>query len=133
MTTPINSEVAKAHVADLHRVAEQRRSIRSAPRPNAAESTSSPAVELRLAGPDDGRVVEHLAALDDARVLEGQVLLALIDAEAVAALSLRDGRVVANPFVRTEAAVALLRLRARHVSGTRSRSRWPVVRRPRFA
>jgi hypothetical protein len=44
-------------------------------------------------------------------------LLALIDGKAVAALSLRDGRVVANPFVRTDAEVVLVRLRRARAAG----------------
>lgn len=76
------------------------------------------AIELRLADePDTGR---RLAALDDAPELEGEVLLALIDGAPVAALSLTERRVVADPFVATSDAVALLRLRAEHVSGP-----WP--------
>ena len=133
MIISLNSAVAKAHVADLHRAAQPRHLIRSLPQPSAADAASSPALEFRQAGVDDGRTLEDLAALDEAPVLTGVVLLVLIDGEAVAALSLLDGRVVANPFRRTEAAVALLRLRAEHVSGARARRRWPVMPRPRFA
>jgi hypothetical protein len=133
MSISMSSALATAHTADLHRVADQRRPIRSMPQPSAADAASSPVLEFRQAGADDGRKVEDLAALDDAPVLTGEVLLALIDGEAVAALSLFDGRVVANPFRRTDAAVALLRLRAEHVFGRRARRRWPVIPRPRFA
>jgi hypothetical protein len=67
----------------------------------------------------------------DAPELEGQVLLALIDGVAVAALSLHDGRVAANPFLPTRDVVAVLRLRAGHVvaeqSGRRPR-RLPRLR-----
>lgn len=80
-------------------------------------------IELRPAHPDEADVVRWLAQLDDAPMLSGEVLLAVVDGEAVAALSLQDGRVVANPFVRTEDAVALLRLRASHLS------RLPLARR----
>jgi hypothetical protein len=133
MRTSISSLAAREHVADLHRVAERQRSIPSRRQPNLAEPANAPALALRLAGADEGQVVRDLAALDDAPAPAGEVLLALLDGEAVAALSLRDGRVVANPFVRTDAAVALLRLRAEHVSGRRARRRWPVILRPRFA
>ncbi len=133
MIISMSSALAKAHIADLHRVAEQRHPIQSMPSPTAADAASSPVLEFRQAGADDVRKVEDLAALDDAPVLKGEVLLALIDGEAVAALSLFDGRVVANPFLRTEASVALLRLRGKHVSGKRARRRWPVIPRPRFA
>jgi hypothetical protein len=133
MITSISSLAAREHVADLHRVAAQRHPIPSTLQPNVAEPANAAALALRLAAAEDGHVVGDLAALDDAPVPEGEVLLALIDGEAVAALSLRDGRVVANPFVHTEAAVALLRLRAEHVSGRRARRRWPVILHPRFA
>jgi hypothetical protein len=90
------------------------------------------AVALRLADPGEAHVVRRLAALDDAPELDGRVLLALIDGEAVAALSLRDGRIVANPFVPTQEPVELLRLRAVHVSGRIGRRRPRAVFRPRF-
>jgi hypothetical protein len=51
----------------------------------------------------------------------------------VAALSLADGRVVADPFRLTENAIALLRVRADHLAGRRPRRRvWPRLR-PRLA
>jgi hypothetical protein len=134
MITSISSLAAKEHVADLRRVAERRRLIPGTPRPSVSAPANAPALALRLATADDGHVVRDLAALDDAPALEGQVLLALIDGEAVAALSLDDGRVVANPFELTEAAVVLLRLRAQHVSGKRARRRrWPIILHPRLA
>ena len=134
MITSISSLAAQEHVADLHRVAERRRSIPGTPQPNVSAPANAPALALRLAGADDGDVVRDLAALDDAPALEGHVLLALIDGETVAALSLQDGRVVANPFERTDAAVALLRLRAQHLSGRRARRRrWPIILHPRIA
>lgn len=133
MTISISNLAVQEHVADLGRAAERRRWIPSTPQPSVSAPANAPVVALRLAGADGGHVVRDLAALDDAPALEGQVLLALIDGEAVAALSLRDGRVVANPFVHTDAAVGLLRLRAEHVSGRRARRRWPIIRHPRFA
>jgi hypothetical protein len=142
MTTSMTSLAAREHVADLRRVADHRRLRRVAAhrRPIAgtrapwnSEAMNAPAVSLRIAGADDEQVVRDLAALDDAPAPQGDVLLALIDGEAVAALSLRDGHVVANPFVPTEAAVALLRLRAQHVSSRRPRRRRPSILRPRFA
>jgi hypothetical protein len=74
-------------------------------------------VALRMAEGDEGQIVRHLAALDDAPTLEGPVLLALTDGEPVAAISLLDRRVVANPFMLTRDLVELLRLRAEHISG----------------
>jgi len=57
----------------------------------------------------DERTLRHLAFLDSQRPLNGRVLLAQVDGTAVAALSLKTGRVVADPFRRTAAIVAALR------------------------
>jgi hypothetical protein len=94
------------------------------------------AISLRIAGADDEPVVRLLAELDEAPVPDGDVLLGLVENEPVAALSLRDGHVVANPFLPSEATVVLLRLRAHHLSqaGPRRRghSRLGLRLRPRF-
>lgn len=73
-------------------------------------------VELRFAHATDTDVVRRLAELDSAPELTGEVVIALVNGDAVAGLSLLDQRVVANPFVSTTEAVALLRLRATHLS-----------------
>jgi hypothetical protein len=91
------------------------------------------ALALRLATAEDASSLRGLAELDEAPELSGEVLLATIDGDPVAALSIGDGRVVANPFVATSDAIALLRLRARHLAGKRSRSRRRPWLRPRFA
>ena len=78
---------------------------------------------LRVADDDDAPVVRRLAALDDAPPLRGEVLLALVDGEAVAATSLGDGRVVANPFLRTADTVRLLSLRASQMTERPARRR----------
>jgi hypothetical protein len=93
--------------------------------------SNSSRVELRLATPDDAEVLRRLAALDEQRELEGAVLIAFVDSTAVAALSVKDGRSVADPFVLTRELVALLRLRAEHLTGGtsgRGRRRWSRLR-----
>jgi hypothetical protein len=80
-------------------------------------------VALRLAGPEESGLVRELAELDETEPLSGEILLAVVDGRPVAALSLYDGRVAANPFARTSEAVALLRLRARHLSRRGGRRR----------
>jgi hypothetical protein len=77
-----------------------------------------PTIELRFPHPNEARDVRRLAELDSSPALTGQVVIALIDGEAVAGMSLLDQQVVANPFVPTREAVALLRLRAEHLSST---------------
>lgn len=67
---------------------------------------------LRPVAGEDEELVEVLAELDSAPALTGRRLLALVDGWPVAAISLDDGRVVANPFTETTGTVALLRLRA---------------------
>lgn len=81
---------------------------------------------LRVADDHDALAVRRLAALDDAPPLRGEVLLALVDGEAVAAASLSDGRVVANPFVPTADTVTLLSLRAAQLSEPQARRRMRV-------
>jgi hypothetical protein len=95
----------------------------------------NPTVALRLADADEDDVVRYIAELDSASPPGGEVLLALVDGDPIAAMSLRDGHVVADPFVPTAGAVALLRIRAMHLAGGRTRRRrWHVPKlRPRFA
>ena len=88
-------------------------------------------IELRIAsGARDQAALRELAALDDARALGGEVLLALVDGEPVAAVSLLEGRVVANPFVPTAAVVAVLQLRAEQLRAEQLGRRERLRRRP---
>ncbi len=67
---------------------------------------------LRSQRPADEIALRRLAALDSTLPLRGHSLVAEVGGRPVAALDLTDGRVVADPFVRTAGAVALLRLHA---------------------
>jgi hypothetical protein len=97
--------------------------------------TETETIILRAASPADEPALRRLAALDEAPALEGRTLVALVNDEAVAALSLSDGRVVANPFRFTQHPVALLRLQADHMALRlpRGRRRRVPRLRPRFA
>lgn len=75
---------------------------------------------IRLAGPDDHVVLERLAALDSQAPLDGDALIAEVDGDPVAALSLGSGRLVADPFVHTAAVCDLLRFRAASIAASRS-------------
>jgi hypothetical protein len=68
---------------------------------------------------------ERLAELDSQRPLTGPALVGEIDGRPAAAISLTDGRVVADPFQQTAALVAHLRLRARALH---AHERTPSVR-----
>jgi hypothetical protein len=67
---------------------------------------------VRLAGSADRDQLERLATLDSQPPLEGDALIAELDGIAVAALSLHNGRLIADPFVPTAAVANHLRLRA---------------------
>jgi hypothetical protein len=68
---------------------------------------------VRHARPEDADSVRRLALLDSARPLRGDTMLALAGDRPVAAMSLADGRVVADPFRLTADAVARLRAHVR--------------------
>ncbi len=118
MNASLNAVMAQEHMSDLARAAAHYNDVPSRP-----QWRAGPAVELRPARADDDHAVRELAELDDARPLEGPVLVAVVGGRAVAAIALDDERVVADPFVATAHAVSLLRMRARHVSDVSRRPR----------
>jgi len=79
---------------------------------------------IRPASDTDEPALLRLAALDSQRPLEGPMLAAEIEGAVAAAISLRDGRVVADPFARTGPLTTQLRMRA---SGLRAHERTPSV------
>jgi hypothetical protein len=70
------------------------------------------ALVIRLGVAADAEQLRRLAQIDSARSLSGQTLLAEQGGSIVAALSLADGAAIADPFVASADAVAMLRLRA---------------------
>ena len=85
---------------------------------------------LRPATTADTAALEQLAALDSARPLTGDVVLASVDGDVRAALSVETGRTVADPFHMSLELLPLLRTAA----GTeRSRRRTWRVARPALA
>ena len=77
-------------------------------------SSMSPAstIVIRRAVTGDIAGLARLAALDSARPLAGEILVAEHDGAPRAAVSLHDGRAIADPFLPTAGDVALLRTRA---------------------
>jgi hypothetical protein len=69
-------------------------------------------VRIRLAHDDDAAALRRLAELDSAVVPTPPLLVAEVDGELRAAVSLIDAGVIANPFHRTLALIELLRVRA---------------------
>jgi hypothetical protein len=86
-------------------------------------SLSSPPISIRSAYPDDAAALRRLAALDSAPVPPAPVLVADVGGELCAALSLRDGSVVADPFASTADLVVLLEVQAAQLRPARRRSR----------
>jgi hypothetical protein len=86
---------------------------------------------IRKATPDDKAVLQRLADLDSRHRLTGGALLAEVDGVPVAAVSLQNGSVIADPFQHSVDLVRLLRLRRYQL--TRQGGRWPLrsqLRRP---
>jgi hypothetical protein len=69
-------------------------------------------ITIRPADADDEAALTRLAALDSARVPAAPLLVADVEGELRAALSLRDGTTIADPFHYTALYLDLLRARA---------------------
>ena len=68
----------------------------------------APEITIRQATSSDAFALRRLAALDDRAALRGEVLVAEQAGEIRAALSLEDGRSIANPFAPTARLVDML-------------------------
>jgi hypothetical protein len=86
-----------------------------APTPIATAVAGRGAITIRRARPADGPALRRLAALADRRVPDGDVLVAEVDGEVVAASSTRSDVVVADPFAVTLDLVELLGLRTQQL------------------
>jgi len=99
--------------------------------PRTDMDTLENSLTLRLARPADADAVAELSALDSATTPAQPVLIAEIEGEIQAAISLSDDTVVADPFRPTVALVAILQARAqqlrRPAGGTRRRRRFELV------
>ena len=74
---------------------------------------SATAYVIRIATAEDEAALRRLADIDSQDPLTaGPYLVGEVDGSPTAALSLADGRVVANPFVPTAQLLAHLRMRA---------------------
>lgn len=99
-----------------------------------ASKTAEDHVVIRPARDADLAPLHDLAELDSAAPLRGPVLVAVVDGRPWAALSLDDGRVIADPFRPSAGAVELLVLRVaqlRAADGRSGSSRLRVARRAR--
>jgi hypothetical protein len=74
-------------------------------------------VTLRLATGEDDDAIARLAALYDRPLPSGPLLLADVDGELQAALTLTGAQELMEPYLPTAALVELLALRAKHLRG----------------
>lgn len=72
-------------------------------------------IVIRVATAGDRPSLERLAQLGSAGAPAGATLIGLLGEHAIAALSLKDGTEIAEPFVANSDVLALLRLRARQL------------------
>jgi hypothetical protein len=80
----------------------------------AQEAIMAPEITIRQATSADAFALRRLAALDDRPALRGEVLLAEQAGDVRAALSLENGRAIANPFAATADIVEMLRVHSRY-------------------
>jgi hypothetical protein len=113
----LQSYVAAAQLTDRQAAAADSRAVRRVlherrdmPTPSVA-TPSRERVVLRRAVAHDDAALARLAQLDGAARPVGQMLLAEVDEQIVAAVPLGGGRAIADPFRLTAELVELLRLR----------------------
>ena len=75
--------------------------------------TSTASLTIRHANAADEADLARLAALDSSRVPSGELLVAQLDGNLVAALSVDTGAAIADPFEHTAAIVDSMRVQAR--------------------
>jgi hypothetical protein len=133
----MHSDLARANIDEIRRRAE-RMARRGAvggwvPRKRSRAVASAPelAVTLRYATPDDDVALARLAALDERPLPTGPILLAEVEGELRAALAVRDGATLANPFFATAGLLQLLIARAAQLRGEApvSKRRGPLLKR----
>ena len=96
---------------------EHSRELRAAADVVRVDAGASPVsrVTLRYAAAKDAAGLRWLAELDSAEAPSGPVLVAEVDGRLRAALPLRGGDPIADPFHRGTELIELLRLRARQL------------------
>jgi hypothetical protein len=72
---------------------------------------------IRAAGAADTAELHRLAQRDTRPLPEGELLVALVDGEARAAISLADGEAIADPFHPTAELVRMLELHVSRLNG----------------
>lgn len=79
--------------------------------------TNGHRVTIRLASEHDSTELRRLAQRDSARIPAAPVLAAFSGGRALAAISISDGRRVADPFLRTAEIVSMLEAKLTQSAG----------------
>jgi hypothetical protein len=93
--------------------------------------TNLSTIAFRPATDRDAAILDKLAALDSAPPLHAPAVVALVDGRPVAAASLSDASVVADPFLPTADVVELLQARVA-ATASAAATRPGRIRRPRL-
>jgi hypothetical protein len=127
MTHPhLGMLLAQARVEELRRTAAARRHVQHPSQPHHPAAAGG-RVMLRLITPADEPSLARLAALDSSEPPGRPILLAGVDGELLAAMSVADGAVVATPFRATAAVIELLHARATPASGRQPQAPFAAV------
>jgi hypothetical protein len=128
-----HSYVALNQLADRQAAASSARAARRASSRRRSSTTAlSGGVVLRRAGSRDDAAIVRLAELDGAVHPTGEMLVAEVDEQILAAVPLRGGRAIADPFRPTAKLVELLRIRARLLAGGSAPARRLLPHLPRL-
>ncbi|HTX32839.1 MAG TPA: hypothetical protein VMD09_15755 [Solirubrobacteraceae bacterium] len=119
MPNPMLSHlIADARMEEFRREAARASSRRpSDTTRHGAREAADVVLTIRLASAHDVKALKCLADLDSARVPSGAILVAEADGQLRAALSLKNGAAIADPFHPTAAIVELLSARAEQLCG----------------
>jgi hypothetical protein len=89
-------------------------------------------ITIRATAPEDEDALRRLAQRDTRAVPDGELLIALVNGEPRAAVSLASGEAIADPFHHTAELVRMLMVRRSHLRGEARRPRQRAAM-PRFA
>jgi hypothetical protein len=106
----LRKQLAESHIDRLREDSAPRK--RTTPDTRSGGSPDDAAIAIRPNRPEDELALARLAQLDSSSVPAAPMLVLEVDGQLRAALSLRDGAAIADPFHRTAPLLALLTARA---------------------
>src|SRR3954449_12037588 len=113
----LDSAVATAQISDRRVAAAAARTARQATSSPSVAGASRERVVLRPAQRQDAVALDRLAALDGVRRPAGELMLAEVDGEILAAVPVEGGRAIADPFRPTRDLIDLFHARTRLLGG----------------